>query len=339
MRVTAQDIIDVAQHGRRTWQTPNGPWTLLQSDLAALDPEWTGDADDLQPMTAQTIAGVLNERRPWEGEDDAVSPLGWADGVDTTVPSVARIYDYYLGGSHNFEVDREAARKASEVMPGIALMARTNREFLHRAVRFMVGAGVRQFLDIGSGIPTVGNVHEIAQLAAPDARVMYVDLDVVAATHSRQILIGNDRAGAIREDVRKPEAIMNHPATAALLDRDQPIGVLMVSLLHFITDDDDPSGIIARFRDALAPGSYLALTHVVPFEAERVAGLHRVYDKTTTPGGQTRTREEVERLFDGFELVEPGLVWLPLWRPDRPSDVPDDPERIGMLAGVGRKIG
>ncbi|MDT4986141.1 MAG: hypothetical protein QOI74_235 [Micromonosporaceae bacterium] len=337
MRVTAQDIIEVAQQGRRTWQTPNGSWTLLHSDLAALNPEWSGDADDLQPMTAQTIAGVLNDRRPWEGHNDAVNPLGWADGVDTTVASVARIYDYYLGGTHNFAVDREAARKAAEVMPDIALMARTNRDFLRRAVRFMVAAGVRQFLDIGSGIPTVGNVHEIAQSAAPDARVVYVDLDVVAAAHSRQILVGNDRADAIREDMRNPDAILNHPATVALLDRDRPVGVLMVSLLHFLTDDDDPAGIVARFRDALAPGSYLALTHVVPFEAERVAGLHRVYDTTTTPGGQTRTREQIERLFEGFELVEPGLVWLSLWRPDRATDVPHDPERIGMLAGVGRK--
>src|SRR5262249_25851907 len=161
----------------------------------------------------------------------------------------------------------------------------------------MVSAGVRQFLDIGSGIPTAGNVHEIAQSAEPDARVVYVDLDTVAAAHSRQILVGNDRAGAIQEDMRNPDAILNHPPTAGLLDRDQPVGVLMVSVLHFLTDDEEPVDIVARFRDVLAPGSYLALTHVVPFEAERVAGLHRVYDRTTTPGGQTRTREEIERFF------------------------------------------
>src|SRR5215468_4276674 len=167
----------------------------------------------------------------------------WAEGVDLSMPSVARAYDYALGGAHNFAVDREFLRAFEAVVPQTRAAARANRAFLHRAVRFMVGEGIRQFLDVGSGIPTVGNVHEVAQGLDPDAKVVYVDIEPVAVAHSRQILAGNGRATAIQEDLRHPKAILDHPDTRALLDFSQPMGLILAAILHAIPDEDDPHGI------------------------------------------------------------------------------------------------
>jgi SAM-dependent methyltransferase len=259
----------------------------------------------------------------------------WApEGVDTERPSAARVYDYALGGSHNFAVDRELFRQLTVVVPDLVAQAHASRAFLRRAVRFCVAAGTDQFLDIGSGIPTRGNVHEIA----PEARVMYVDTDPVAVAHSRAILARNDRVGVLREDLRRPEQIIDHPDVRALLDFDRPIAILLVAMLHLVPDEDDPAGLIARLRDAVAPGSYLVISHGTAESrpgalAEGVQLLQRVNVGTTL-----RTRAEVERLFTGFELVDPGLVWIPQWRPDDPADVGDHPERSIMLAGVGRKM-
>jgi SAM-dependent methyltransferase len=262
----------------------------------------------------------------------------WApEGIDLTRPSVARAYDYWLGGSHNFAVDREFARKIIEMMPDVRLMARANRAFLHRAVWFMLGSGIRQFLDIGSGIPTVGNVHEIGQEADPEARVVYVDIDPIAVAHSEQILVGNDRATVIEEDLRHPEAILGHPRTRALLDIQQPIGLLLVSVLHAIPDSDDPVGLVRRLCAALQPGSYVAISHVTadsrPAEMSQAQQLSR---QTTTPG-TVRSKGQVEQFFSGLELVEPGVVWSPQWRPESPDDVGEHPERMGFYVGVGRK--
>ena len=182
--------------------------------------------------------------------------------IDVERPSQARIYDYLLGGSLNFAADREAARQLIAMVPDVPLVAQANRAFLRRGVDFLARAGVRQFLDIGSGIPTRGNVHEIARQVAPDARVVYVDIDPVAVTHSRQILAGDDRTTAIQEDARHPEHILDHPDVHRLLDLTRPVAVLLVSVLHFIADSDDPAGILARLRKAVAPGSYLVLSHV-----------------------------------------------------------------------------
>lgn len=261
----------------------------------------------------------------------------WApESIDINTPSIARGYDYLLGGSHNFAVDREHAQKVIAAMPDVRLQVRENRAFLRRAVRFLVDAGVRQFLDIGSGIPTVGNVHEIAQQAAPDARVVYVDIDPVAVAHSEQILAGNDRATVIREDLRRPEAILNHPRTRALLDFDQPVGLLLVAILHAIPDHEDPFGIMERLRAGLCPGSHVVIGHGTaesrPAEMGEVAQLTR---QTTTPI-TLRPRSEVERFFAGLDLVEPGVVWAPLWRPESPDDVGEHPERASNLVGVGR---
>src|SRR5262249_12253678 len=185
----------------------------------------------------------------------------WApEGIDLDAPSVARAYDYMLGGAHNFAIDREWARSFLTVLPDFRVIARANRAFLHRAVRFMVDAGIRQFLDVGSGIPTVGNVHEIAQETHPECRVVYVDIDPVAVTHSRQILAGNDRAVVIQEDLRDPDAILRHPDTEALLDLSQPLGLMLVAVLPAIPNQDNPHDIVARLRDAWPSASYLAIS-------------------------------------------------------------------------------
>ncbi|MFC8919926.1 SAM-dependent methyltransferase [Streptomyces sp. NPDC047821] len=264
----------------------------------------------------------------------------WAPpSIDISVPSVSRIYDYYLGGSHNFEVDREAARKAMEFMPGLPKIMQANRAFMRRAVRYAVGEGITQFLDIGSGIPTFGNVHEIAQAASPGARVLYVDHDPVAVAHSAAVLEGNDNAGVVAADLRKPQDILTAPETGALLDLDRPVALLLVAVLHFVQDSDDPQRALAELRDALAPGSLLVLTHAsyegIPLPQERAGGAVKVYNEIRNPLIM-RTREEVTRFFDGFEMVEPGLVQMPHWRPETPLDQ-EDPYAFSGFAGVGRK--
>lgn len=186
----------------------------------------------------------------------------WAPrSIDISVPSVSRIYDYYLGGSHNFEVDREAARKAMEFMPGLPKIMQANRAFMRRAVRFAVDQGITQFLDIGSGIPTFGNVHEVAQSAVPGARAVYVDHDPVAVAHSQAVLEGNDDADVVAADLLKPQEILGSSEVERLIDLNRPVALLLVAILHFVEDEDDPYAVVAKLRDALAPGSMLVLTH------------------------------------------------------------------------------
>ncbi|MFF3749428.1 SAM-dependent methyltransferase [Streptomyces sp. NPDC002018] len=259
-------------------------------------------------------------------------------GIDISVPSVSRVYDYYLGGSHNFEVDREAARKAMEFMPGLPKIMKANRAFIRRAVEFSLAEGVTQFLDIGSGIPTFGNVHEVAQAANPGARVLYVDHDPVAVAHSRAVLDGNGDADIVNGDLRKPDGILTSPEALRLLDLDRPVALLLVAVLHFLEDEDDPYRSVAELRDALAPGSLLILTHAsydgIPLAPERARGAVDVYREIRSPLVM-RTREETARFFDGFEMVEPGLVSMAEWRPDCPV-AQEDPYAFSGFAGVGR---
>ncbi|MBT3163036.1 SAM-dependent methyltransferase [Streptomyces sp. Vc74B-19] len=263
----------------------------------------------------------------------------WAPrSIDITVPSVSRMYDYYLGGSHNFEVDREAARRAMEFMPGLPKVMQANRAFMRRAVRFAVAEGVTQFLDIGSGIPTFGSVHEVAQAADPRARVMYVDHDPVAVAHSRVVLEGNDGAGILAADLRKPREILGSDEVARLIDLNRPVALLLVAILHFVEDADDPYGAVAELREALAPGSMLVLTHAtyegIPLPPERAEGAVDVYRDMRNPLIM-RTRDDIARFFEGYDMVEPGLVPMPRWRPDTaPED--EDPYAFSGLAGVGR---
>jgi SAM-dependent methyltransferase len=256
-------------------------------------------------------------------------------GVD--LPTQARIYDYLLGGSHNFAVDRAVARQLIAMVPDIVLVAQANRAFLRRAVRFLVNAGIRQFLDVGSGVPTVGNVHEVAQHAAVESRVVYVDIDPAAVADSRRILAGNDRADAIQEDARRPEHVLGHPDVRKLIDFTQPVGVLLVSVLHFIADADDPAAIVATLRDAVAPGSYLVLSHTTSDTRPQVWARVTAANGRPSTFAMARTRAEVERLCAGFDMVEPGLVPVEMWRPECPEDFNDERELLCMHAGVGRK--
>jgi SAM-dependent methyltransferase len=250
----------------------------------------------------------------------------WApDSIDLDLPNAARIYDYLLGGAANFETDREFAEKLLEVIPEARTAARMNRAFLRRAVRFCVSQGITQFLDIGSGMPTAGNVHEIA----PDARVMYVDNDPVAVTHSKLLLRDNPNATCVLGDLTDPEPVIE----SAFLDFSQPVAVLTVSVLHFVPDEAGPQDAVARYVSALAPGSLLVLSHAVVRAGEQVEDP---YERSATPG-VPRTRAQITAFFDGLEFVEPGLVWTPEWRPESPGEVGDDPASALVIAGVARK--
>ncbi|KDN76125.1 hypothetical protein DF19_21590 [Streptomyces olindensis] len=263
----------------------------------------------------------------------------WAPrSIDISVPSVSRMYDYYLGGSHNFEVDREAARRAMEFMPGLPKIMQANRAFMRRAVRYAADQGITQFLDIGSGIPTFGNVHEVAQAARPGARVVYVDHDPVAVAHSQAVLEGNEDAAIVAADLRKPQEILRSTEVERLIDLNQPVALLLVAILHFVEDEDDPYGAVAELREALAPGSLLVLTHAsyegIPLPQERAGGAVDVYEDIRNPLIM-RSREEIARFFEGYDMVEPGLVAMPRWRPDTaPED--EDPYAFSGFAGVGR---
>lgn len=261
------------------------------------------------------------------------------ESVDIGVPSAARIYDYMLGGGHNFAADRELADKILAVLPTAGQLALENRAFLRRAVLTLVEAGVRQFLDIGSGIPTAGNVHEIAQRAAPEARVVYVDHDPVAIAHSELVLQENDLATAILADMRDPASILKHPKTRHLLDFDAPIGLLMVTVFHYVADSDGPLELMARYRDPLAQGSYLVLSHgSIDHNSPDGIAAGIELSKKNIPL-YPRTRAEIAELFTGFELLEPGLVSLAEWR--SPATDTDNgggnPPIDSMLAGVGIK--
>jgi S-adenosyl methyltransferase len=268
------------------------------------------------------------------GEPDWVPPE-----ADTRRANAARVYDYWLGGSCSFLADQDAARALTAVEPCVRAMAQANRAFLGRAVRLLAAAGISQFLDVGSGIPTEGNVHEVAQRALPGARVAYVDIDPVAVAYSKHLLAGNTSAAVIDADLRDPEKILTHQAAGRLIDFSEPAGLLLVSVLHFIADAEDPWQIVATLRDALVPGSYLVLSHATGEGKPAIARvLEKVYNRSVSTQVRLRPGADILRFFDGFELVDPGLVCLPQWRPDSPADVPSDPGRFwGGLAGVARK--
>jgi S-adenosyl methyltransferase len=268
-------------------------------------------------------------------ESEVRLPEWVPDGIDVTVPHAARMYDYALGGYHNFAVDREFVERAEQLVPGASLVAHANRAFLGRVVRWLVDQGITQFLDIGSGIPTLGNVHEIALLAAPEARVMYVDADPVAVAHSRAILTGHRRVGVLQADVRYPGDIVNHPDVTELLDFSEPVAILLLAVLHFVPDADDPASILAVLRDAAVRGSHVVLSHgsPVPELNEEVDGLRQLYRKTPTPL-HLRTPEQIESLLKGLDLVEPGIVKIGDWRPD-PDEEYAEPQH-GVLAAVAR---
>lgn len=262
--------------------------------------------------------------------------LSWVPAdVDLSRPNVARVYDYVLGGANNFEVDREFAKRLLATMPDAQFLAQENRAFLRRTVSHLTrDAGVRQFVDLGSGIPTVGNTHEVVQRIDPDARVVYVDNEPVAVAHSELILQDNKNAAVIRADIRDVRAVLQHPVTRQMIDLDEPVAILAFAVLHFMSDEQDPYRLVARYRDATVPGSYLVLSHVSRDgrpEVEDVIRQYRVSDNPITD----RSRDEILEFFAGYELVDPGLVIIRDWRPEIDlSDAGASP----VYGGVGLRI-
>jgi hypothetical protein len=258
--------------------------------------------------------------------------------IDTKTPHPARMYDAYLGGKDNYAADQEAVRQVLRAAPEMRDVARANRAFLQRAVRFLVGqAGIRQILDIGTGIPTAGNVHEVAAEIAPETRVAYVDNDPIVHVHANALLTGTGTTRIVLADLREPETILTDPKVRELIDFSQPVALLLVAILHFITDDEDPAHIVAALRDALPRGSYLALSHgTADFRTEAAMTAMAVYNRATS-SVTLRSHGQIAALFDGFDLVEPGLVQAPLWRPDDKPPRPKELEKIWVYGGVGRR--
>ncbi|GAA2346165.1 SAM-dependent methyltransferase [Dactylosporangium salmoneum] len=263
----------------------------------------------------------------------------WAPAdVDLDRPSVARVYDYYLGGSHNFAADRAFAEQVLKIMPAVAGLARSNRAFLRRAVRELARQGVRQFVDLGSGIPTVGNVHEVlADAGCTDARVVYVDHDPVAVAHSNAILADIPGTAVVAGDLRAPAEVLADEQLQGLLDFGRPIAFLLVAVLHFVPDEQRPADIVAAYAAAGVPGSHVVLSHagldrpLTPAEED----AYQMYRKSPTPL-ILRTGEQVTALLGDLTLLEPGVVATHAWRPDGDEQPPADGQAIGFAA-VARK--
>ena len=256
--------------------------------------------------------------------------------LDPTVPNVARIYDFLLQGKDNYAADREAARQLLEAVPGAARAARANRRFLGRAVWFLAReAGIRQFVDIGTGLPKLGNVHEVAHAANSLCRVVYADNDPVVMAHARALLADSLKVTAVHADLRDPDHLLSLPAVRALIDFSRPVAVLMVAVLHFVEDGEDPWSIVDRYKHVMVPGSYLAISHVTddgsPAEAIRQAA--EVYKHASAPG-VARSRAEVSRFFRGLDMVAPGLVDPGYWRCPAPVGKPGP---ALFYAGIGHK--
>jgi hypothetical protein len=258
-------------------------------------------------------------------------------GVDVTKASIARVYDYVLGGKDNFAVDRKAAAAFTRVLPDAPLIARDNRAFVRRAVRYLVGeAGIRQIIDIGSGLPTAGNVHEIAHEVNPSTRVVYVDIDPVVLAHARALLADNDTTVVITADLREPGSIFDHPTTRSYIDDREPFAVLATGILHHLSDAAHPERSAAAIRDRLPSGGYLVISNFVDPGEPRARALERAFLEGGLGTGRFRTREEQIVYFDGLDLVDPGFVFANDWRPD--ADMPpNSPVRTLCIGGVARR--
>jgi hypothetical protein len=261
--------------------------------------------------------------------------IGAPIGVDINTATPARIYDYWLGGHNHFTADRSAALTVAQAAPEAPRLAIENRKFLGRAVRYLAEeGGIRQFLDLGTGLPTQGNVHQIAQETDPACHVVYVDNDPMVLAHSHALKTG-DHVAVVQADLRDPQAILGHPSTQRLLDFSAPLAVLFVAVLHFISDSDDPASIVRAFRDALPTGSYLVVSHVTSDIQHRSATRAATEYKKIVPDATLRNRPGILRFFDGFNLIEPGLVQVSRWCPDEP--LPADADDLWILGGVGCK--
>jgi hypothetical protein len=261
-----------------------------------------------------------------------------ADRIDTSRPHPARIYDFLLGGRDNYEVDRDAARRLIKAAPDVRSTVRSNRVFLRRATRFVIGQGIRQVIDVGTGIPTPPNVHEIASGIAPGVRVVYVDNDPIVGAHAQARLAGTENTAFGFGDVRKPEEILDSPAVRSLIDLGKPVALFLVAILHFVTDDEDPARIVRTFRDALPVGSYLVLSHgTADFYGDLTEAV-AVY-RNATASMNLRTGPEINAYFDGLDLVDPGMVRTLDWRPDNLDTDLGYIRNRGFYAGVALKRG
>ena len=267
---------------------------------------------------------------------DQSESLAVNDPVRSSVPNAARIYDYLLGGKDNFQADRDAAEQLQKLLPA-AEAARGNRRFLERVVHYLVGqAGIRQIIDIGAGLPTQDNVHEVAQRIASDTRVVYIDNDPVVASHGRTLLATNKQVAVVESDLRTPREIMTHPDLAKLIDFSGPVALLMLASLHFVTDAEYPHAMLRLWRATLRRGSYLAVSHITAdaVEPATAKAAQDVYASASAPA-VPRTLAEVESFFDGFELVPPGVVNITTWPVPVPEHIPADP--VLLYGGVGRR--
>jgi SAM-dependent methyltransferase len=293
-------------------------------------------AEDLlgSPWVNRPSLGLWPFFCPYDRRVSESSGVEGPAGLDTTIANVARVYDYMLGGKDNFAADRELGKQLIEAFPQSPSIARENRRFLGRAVRYCAQQGVGQFLDLGSGLPTMENVHEVARRVIPGAAVVYVDNDRVALTHANALLATSDGVAAILGDVRDPHQVLADAADSGVIDLSQPIVVLLVAVLHFITHDDDPWGIVKVFRDAMPAGSYLVLSHAthdaLPEESARARNMYRGASSPMV----TRSYDEIAAFFAGLELVEPGLVSTSQWLPQGPARTT---RKADLYAGVGRK--
>ncbi len=274
---------------------------------------------------------MTNSDMAWTRHDPSHVP----PQIDPAKPSVARVYDAILGGKDNFAVDRAVAEEAVRAMGDGGSGALLNRAALGRAVRFMSDQGVAQFLDLGSGLPTVQNTHQIAQAVNPTARVVYVDNDPIVYVHGRALLVDNDSTTVVLADIREPDKLLEAPEVVGFLDFTQPVGLILNAVIHHVLDTEDPYDILTRYKDALAPGSYMQLTHFCDSSPQARANEQVLRDSLGR--GQIRSREQIARFFDGLDLVEPGLVYLPQWRADEPVPLPLDAGAKLMLVGVARK--
>lgn len=264
-------------------------------------------------------------------------------GVDITVPSPARMYDYILGGTDNYEVDRTAVEAVRAKMPELEDAAWANRGFLQRSVRWLAEQGIRQFIDIGAGLPTMNNTHDAAQAVAPDARILYADNDPLVAVHAQKLLAGSSGTASITADFRDLEGLLGHEDTLAMIDFAEPVAVLAVALTHFVPDEDDPWGLIRRYMDRLVPGSYLALSSITSDrQVDKAVGTVRAVYSRSSAGANPRSRPEIERFFTGLEIVPPyegapaDLTYVGMWGAEDPEAADSDGSRWGYCA-VARK--
>jgi SAM-dependent methyltransferase len=274
---------------------------------------------------------VPRQGKPWT----LSGPRRVPPQVDIHKPSAARVYDAILGGKDNFPWDRAVAARVIAAFPEAASSAALNRQVLERAVRYLTDQGIDQFLDVGSGLPTARNTHEIAQELNPRALVAYVDNDPIVLTHGRAQLVDDAATTVVTADVRHPDTIVTSPAITGFLDFDRPVGLVLNGVIHHLNDDEDPHGVVTKLTSALAPGSFLQLTHFST-AAPAAADLERVLMQSIG-SGRMRSRAEITAFFDGLDLVDPGVVFLPEWRPDRPVGYPLEVGGQLLLGGMARK--